>query len=150
MYPDPEVVQFISDHFLPVRVHVREQADEFKRLGQKFNALWTPTILLIDDGGTERHRVEGFLPKEDFLAQLTLGLGHSAFARGTFSDARRWFDQVLERYPETEAAPEAQYWTGVAEYKETGDAAALAATAKWFTERYTDTSWAKKSSVWKS
>jgi Tetratricopeptide repeat/Thioredoxin-like domain len=149
VYPDPDVVQFISENFLPVRVHVREQADEFKQLGQKFGAQWTPTILLIDDSGTERHRVEGFLPKEDFLGQLTLGIGHSAFARGKFPEARRWFDQVLERYPETEAAPEAQYWTGVAEYKETDDGALLAATAKRFTERYSDTSWAKKSSVWR-
>jgi len=150
VYVDPDVVEFISTNFLPVRAHVREQAEEFKRLGSRFEAQWTPTILLVDPEGTEKHRLEGFLPKEDFLGQLTLGLGHSAFAHGDFAGARRWYDDVLERYPDTEAAPEAQYWTGVSEYKETGDAAALAATARRFTDRYSDTSWAKKSAVWKS
>ena len=150
MYVDPVVVELISTNFLAVRVHVREQSEEFKRLGQRFDAQWTPTILLIDLEGTERHRIEGFLPRDDFLAQLTLGLGKSAFAHGNFAEAQRWYDAVLERYPETDAAPEAQYWRGVAEYKETNDPAALAATAKRFTERYPDTSWAKKSSVWRS
>ena len=149
MYPDPDVAAFITNTFVPVRAHVREQADEFKRLGQRFDAQWTPTTLIIDPAeAAERHRIEGFLPKDEFLAQLMLGLGHSAFARGRFAEAREWLDQVLGKYPDTEAAPEAQYWTGVAQYKESGDGAALAATGKRFAERYGDTVWAKKASVW--
>ena len=145
---DSEVVEFISSNFIPIRVHAREQMEEFKRLGARFDAHWTPTILVIAPDGAEKHRIEGFLPKDEFLAQLTLGLGHSAFARGRFSEARTWFNQALDRYPGTDAAPEAQYWSGVADYKETNDSAALAATAKRFKERYSDTTWAKKSSVW--
>jgi hypothetical protein len=149
VYSDPSVIRFIDDHFKPVRVHVREQADEFKRLGEKYNAQWTPTILVIDSQGEERHRIEGFLPATDFLGQLALGLGHSAFARSDFAEAERWFRQVVERYPDSDAAPEALYWAGVARYKATGDAAALGATAQQFQQRYRDTSWAKKASVWK-
>lgn len=148
MYSDPWVVEFVSQHFVPVRVHVREQAGEFKRLGQRYAAQWTPTILLLDPQGEERHRVEGFLPVMDFLPQLLLGLGHSAFKRGAFDDAERHFRDVVERYPNTEAAPEALYWAGVARYKGTGDAAALADTAAQFRERYQESSWAKKASVW--
>jgi tetratricopeptide (TPR) repeat protein len=148
VYPDPAVIQLIDDQFVPVRVHVRDQADEFKRLGAKYNAQWTPTVLVIDSQGEERHRVEGFLPATDFLAQLALGLGHSAFARSDFAEAERWFRQVVERSPDTDAAPEALYWTGVARYKAAGDAAALRETAVQFRQRYKDTSWAKKASVW--
>lgn len=103
---------------------------------------------LCSAGGEERHRIEGFLPVEDFLAQLTLGLGHSAFGRGDFSDAERSFRQVVERHPATEASPEALYWAGVARYKATNDAAALRDTAEQFRSRYQGTSWAKKASVW--
>ena len=145
---NPEVVEFISKNFSPVRIHAREQMEDFKRLGARFDAHWTPTILVIAPDGAEKHRIEGFLPADEFLAQLMLGLGHSAFARGRFSEARSWFDQLLERYAATEAAPEAQYWCGVAQYTETNDGAALAATAKRFKERYADSTWAKKSSVW--
>lgn len=149
MYTDPRVAAFITEHFIPVRIHVRAQADDFKRLGARFNAQWTPAILIVDPSGEERHRVEGFLPADDFLAQLTLGLAHSAFARGEFAEAERWYREVVERYPETEAAPEALYWAGVARYKATGDPAPLAETAAQFENRYRDSSWAKKASVWK-
>jgi tetratricopeptide (TPR) repeat protein len=148
VYVDRDVIEFITQHFLPVRAHVREQAQEFQRLGERFGAQWTPAILIVAPDGTERHRIEGFLPKDDFLAQLMVGLAKSDFARGRFAEARRWYAQVLEKYPDTESAPEAQYWAGVAEYKESGDAAALGATAKRFTERYSDSTWAKKASVW--
>jgi hypothetical protein len=149
VYSDPRVVEFIQQHFTPVRVHVRDNADEFKRLGSRFNAQWTPTTLIVDGGGEERHRIEGFLPADDFLAQLTLGLAHSAFARGKFTDAEPLFRSVVDKYPGTDTAPEALYWAGVSRYKGTSDASALADTARAFSERYADTSWAKKASVWK-
>ena len=139
----------ISERFVPVRVHVKEDADAFKRLGATFDAQWTPTTLVIDPPSNERHRIEGFLPKEDFAAQLELGLAKAAFARGAFDEARKTFDAIVSRYPKTDAAPEAQYWAGVSRYKATGDPAALADTEKQFREHYRDSTWAKKASVWR-
>jgi hypothetical protein len=148
VYPDPQVARFISDHFVPVRVHVRDHAEEFKRLGARYNAHWTPTILVVDSAGEERHRVEGYLPADDLVAQLSLGLAHAAFASGRFAEAERQFRTVVDAYPETNAAAEALYWTGVSRYKATDDAAALSETARQFAERYRNTEWAKKASVW--
>jgi hypothetical protein len=148
VYADPRVAAFINDHFTPVRVHVRDQANDFKRLGDRFNAHWTPTILVIDPKGEEHHRIEGFLPVEDFLAQLTIGVAHAARARDDFANAERWYREVLEKYPATESAPEALYWAGVSQYKATNDPAPLAETATQFANRYQTSSWAKKASVW--
>ena len=149
MYPDPRVVKFIEENFVPVRVHVRDQRDAYQRLGNRYNAQWTPTVLLIDEKGEERHRIEGFLPTDDFLAQLTLGLAHSAFKAGDFAAAERWFRQIVDTYPRSDAGPEALYWAGVSHYKGTGDAAALGETASQFENRYKDTSWATRASVWR-
>jgi hypothetical protein len=148
VYTDPRVASFINENFVPVRVHTRTQANEYKRLGARFSAQWTPTILLIDGSGEERHRIEGSLPADDFLAQLMLGLGHSAFARSAFDEAERWSRQVVDDFPNTESAPEALYWAGVSKYKASGNPAPLAETAAQFANRYQDTSWAKKASVW--
>ena len=148
MYPDERVAGFIQKNFLPARLHVKDQAEDFKRFGQRYNAQWTPTLLVIDPEGNERHRIEGFLPVDDLLAQLTLGLGHSAFARQKWDEAERWFREVVDRFPRTEAAPEALYWAGVSRYKLKGDPAALGQTARDFKQRYQDSSWAKKASVW--
>ena len=127
---------------------MRDQAEDYRRFGQRYNAQWTPTLLLIDPKGTERHRIEGFLPADDLLSQLTLGLAHSAFAREQWDEAERRFREVVERFPESEAAPEALYWAGVSRYKGKGDAGALGETAREFSRRYRDSSWAKKASVW--
>ncbi len=148
MYPDPRVSEFVEQHFVPIRVHVRDQRDEFKRLGARFGVQWTPTILVLDANGEERHRIEGFLPVDDLLPQLLLGLGHAAFAQSTFGEAESRFGDVVDRYPNSDAAAEALYWKGVSRYKATDDASALTATAREFTQRYSDTPWAKKASVW--
>ena len=149
MYPDERISKLVNESFIPVRVHVRDQAADFQRLGERFGAQWTPTTLLLDPEGKERHRIEGFLPVDDFLAQLELGLGKLSFARQDFDQAERRYRRVVEAYPNTEAAPEAQYWAGVSRYKGTGDASALAQTARAFGERYQSTPWAKKASVWR-
>ena len=150
MYPDERVAHLINENFTPARVHVKDQPEDYRRFAQRFKAQWTPTLLVIDPEGMERHRVEGFLPADDLLSQLILGLGHSAFAREQWDEAERWFREVVNRFPNSEAAPEALYWAGVSRYKSKGDASALGETAGAFSRKYQDSSWAKKASVWNS
>jgi hypothetical protein len=149
VWPDERVVRFVNQHFLAARVHVKEDPQDFKRFGERYSALWTPTILELDADGVERYRVEGFLPADDFLAQLMLGLAHMAFQQQRWADAERRFRAIVEELPRTDAAAEALYWAGVAAYKATGDGASLKDTARAFTQRYQDSPWAKKASVWR-
>jgi TolA-binding protein len=148
VWPDERVVRFVTENFIPARVHVKDDAEAFKRYGQRYNAQWTPTVLELDPNGEEVYRVEGFLPADDFLAQLMLGRAHMDFKQGKWADAERRFREIVEKLPKSDAAAEAQYWAGVARYKATNDAAALKETATAFTQRYKDSSWAKKASVW--
>ena len=148
MYTNQDVARYITENLEPVRVHVRDQKDEYKRLGERYNVQWTPTILILDHEGEERHRIEGFLPADDFLSQVALGLAKAAFQRGDYAKAERLYREILDRFPSTDAAPEALYWAGVSKYKGTNDASALKETAATFRDRYQDTTWAKKASVW--
>ena len=150
MYTDDRVARFVTENFVPVRVHVRNQAAGFQKLGERYGAQWTPTILELEADGSERHRIEGFLPVDDFLAQLTLGLARSAFKAGRWQEAEQRFRDVVDRHPKSDAAAEALYWAGVSRYKATGDGRALAETAAAFEQRYRDSTWAKKSVVWKA
>lgn len=148
MWPDERIIGLVEKRFVPVRVHVQQQAAEFQRLGARYGAQWTPTTLVLDADGTERHRVEGFLPADDLLAQLRLGLANVAFAQGDWSAAERQFRAVADEYPTSDVAAEATYWAGVSRYKESGDPAALADTAHRLTEHHAGSTWAKKASVW--
>jgi TolA-binding protein len=70
------------------------------------------------------------------------------FKKGKWADAEKRFREIADKLPNTDAAAEALYWAGVSRYKATNDATALKDTAKAFTQRYKDSSWAKKSSIW--
>lgn len=148
MWPDERVVRFVTENFLPARVHVKDDADSFKRYGEKYNAQWTPTVLELDSDGTEQWRLEGFLPNDDFLGQLMLGRAQMDFKQGEWGNAEKRFRAIVEKLPRSDAAPEAQYWAGVSRYKATNDPSALKETARAFSERYQDSSWAKKASIW--
>jgi len=143
------VSQLIQEHFEPVRVNAISQSDLYQKMAGRFDVNWTPTVLVLDAEGKERHRIAGYVPPPSFASQLLLGLGHAAFAAKKFAEAEERFRQVVEKYPNTPEAPEAVYWTGVSKYKATGDAAALKETAQRFADRYQDSTWATKASVWK-
>lgn len=105
-------------------------------------------MIIADSHGTERYRFEGFLPVDEFLPQIEFGLAKTSFAAGDFKSAETLFRKIVNEQPDADVAPEALYWAGVAKYKGSGDAAALAETATAFQSRYADSVWAKKASIW--
>ena len=108
-----------------MKVHIEEQPRTFGR----FHKSWTPTLAVLDHRGIERHAFVGYLPADEFLAQLSLGLGQIAFGAGEWERAEDRFRATVSSWPEAEAAPGALYWAGVARYKDTQDGADLAAIA---------------------
>jgi len=136
----------VTEHFVPVKIHVKEQPQDMKRFGIH----WTPTLLVCESDSTERRRIEGFLPAPDLLAQLQLGLAAAAFAGGRYEEAQRAFEAVVNNFPETGAAAEAVYWAGVSNYKITHNREILQRTGARLRDHYPGSDWAKKGSVWVS
>ncbi len=77
--------------------------------------------MLADEDGKVRYRIEGYLPPEDFIAQLALGLGRTDLDRQQFDRAAHHFEEVTKRHRGTDAAAQALYWLGVARYKGSKD-----------------------------
>lgn len=92
--------------------------------------------------------MEGFFGADDFLAQLELGLAKKDFQKQNYSEAEKRFRSIYEKYPSSGAAPEAMYWAGVSAYKATNKPENLAQTGKLLKEKYPDSEWARKASVW--
>jgi predicted ATPase len=134
----------VTSEFIPVRVHVKEQ----KKMFDRFKAVWTPTVLVMDAAGNEVHRIEGFLPTEDFLAQLDIGLAKLAFQKEEYEEAERHYRHVCDDLGHTGAAAEACYWAGAARYKATHSSEALRETRKILEERFPNSEWARRASVW--
>ena len=129
---------------MPLEAHIKEHPAYFHRFG----AVWTPTVLVLDSHGMERLRIEGYLPRDEFRAQLEMGLARVAFMRKQWAEAERRYAQVVERYPDSKVAPEAVYWRGVSRYKQTNDHTVLGEVPGQLNEKYPDSVWALKASVW--
>lgn len=104
--------------------------------------------MILDAGGNERRRLEGYLPKEEFQAFLELGLARVAFMKKDWTTAEKHFDNVLRQFPDSKFAPEAVYYKGVSRYSGTHDAAELANTAAALNENYAGNEWQLRSIPW--
>lgn len=105
-------------------------------------------MVILDPNGKERFRIDGYLPRDEFRAQLELGLARVAFMSKKWADAERRYSEVLERYPNTQAAPEALYWKGVSHYKTTNDHTVLGELPGQFRQKYPQSVWALKTAAW--
>ena len=133
-----------NENFVPLEAHIKEHPAYFHR----FDTNWTPTVQILDPNGKERSRIEGYLPKEEFRAQLELGLARVAFMSKDFAGAEQKYAAVLDRYPNTQAAPEALYWKGVSRYTATNDHTVLGELPEQFRQKYPKSSWALKTAAW--
>ena len=129
---------------MPLAAHIKEHPVYFHR----FDAVWTPTVLILDPEGVERFRIEGYLPRDEFRAQLELGLARVAFMGKRWDEAERRYAEVLEKYPDSKSAPEALYWKGVSRYKITNDHNVLGELPGQFQEKYPDSIGALKTIAW--
>jgi len=125
-------------------VHIKENAKNFHR----FDAVWTPTVLVMDTEGKERWRLEGYLPKDDFRAFLEMGLARISFIKKDWADAERRYAAVIENFHDSHYAPQAVYYRGVSRYSALHDAAELANTATELREKYSGTEWQLRSIPW--
>ena len=127
-----------------MEAHIKEKPVYFHR----FDAVWTPTVLILDPDGKEQVRIEGYLPNDEFRARLENGLGRVAFMHKRWEEAERKYGEVAEHYPQTLAAAEAVYWRGVSHYKRTNDHTVLSEVAEELGRRYKGSEWEHKASVW--
>ena len=105
-------------------------------------------MLILDSSGVERHRLDGYLPEDEFRAQLEMGLARIAFMNKDWAEAERRYAAVLDDYPDSKAAPEALYWKGVSHYKATNDHTVLGELPGLFRQKYPDSIWALKTAAW--
>ena len=111
-YPDPTVAATIKEHFVPVKVNIREDI----KLTQQYQAFWTPGIGILAGDGTLVYRNEGWLPPPEFAVTLLLARGYYFYRTKRQSQAAFAFNDLVTTYPTSPFAPEAQYMLGVCAY----------------------------------
>ncbi len=138
-YPEENVVDFINEHFIPLRVPF-----DAEPYAKDFNVKWTPTIITLDSSGTEHFRTVGFLSPEDFIPSLYLAIGKSSFDAEKLDTALSYFDNLLNKYPDSEFTPEGVYLQGVSRYKSTQNPIPLKEAYEELNLKYPQSEWTKR------
>jgi tetratricopeptide (TPR) repeat protein len=143
-YPTEAVAKFVDYNFTPVQIQVTNTA-----LVEKFAVSWTPTILVLDADGKEHYRTVGFLAPEEFIATFQVGKGRYYLDLDQYPEARAMFEEAVQGAPSSKAAPEAIFFNGVAQYKETHNPKPLKEAYETLTAKYADSEWAKRAEPYK-
>jgi len=138
-YPDKNVAEFLMNNLIPLRVPYNTEP-----LATDFNLRWTPTLIVLDANGKEHYRMIGFIPPEEFVPYLLLGIAKTYFDLGEYNSAIGALDKIISSYPESLAAPESIYLRGVCGYKTTHDIKPLKTAYEKLTKEYPQSEWAKK------
>jgi tetratricopeptide (TPR) repeat protein len=143
-YPNADVVKFIQDHVVPLRLpfDAKPEADQF-------NVKWTPTLIVLDAEGGEHHRTTGFLTPEELLPMILLGIGKTHFEREEFAEAIATLDRLLEDYPKSDSAPEGIYYRAVSQYKSTHNPQPLKEAYEKLHAEYASSEWAKRAAPYR-
>jgi len=140
-YPNEEVQREIHAHFVPVRFDVIQAPPVMDR----FNASWTPTIIVEDPNGHEHRRSQGYLDPRRFLGEMALARLKDALDRRDWKEALERAKEARERTRGDRARePEALYWSAVARYKSSDDATGLTDGWNQLLDAFPDSEWAKR------
>src|SRR5574341_722609 len=115
-YSDAKVQKFLVEEFIPLRSQC--YWDKPTELMQEYGVQWTPTFVVHAPDGKEHHRFVGYVPSDDLIAQLGLGIGKIYYDTNRFAEAIDRFKMVIERHPNAGATPEAVFLLGVSGFKQ--------------------------------
>ena len=138
-YSVEEVITFVREFLIPFRTEI-----EKKSFYEKYNAIWTPTLLILDYQGHEVERIVGFLEPDQFIARMHLGIAKVHYTVGEFDGAKSHLQRLLDRYPANSAVPEAMYFSGVNLYKQKNDPAQLKMGYEKLLNQFPDNTWTKR------
>ena len=138
-YPDAKVVQFINTNLVAIRVRSDSQP-----LANDYSVKWTPTLIVLDPSGKEHNRTVGFMPPEEFIPALLLGIAKTWFDGDQFPEAIEFLERLLLEYPKSGSAPEAVFLRGVAGFKATHVAGTLKGAYERLKAEYPGSEWVKR------
>ena len=129
----------IKGNVIPARLEY-----DFYPLADDYMAKWTPTLISANGGGKEHHRTVGFVPPEEMIPSILLGVGKVHFDAERIEKALEFFDQIVEKYPRSDSTAEAIYLKGVCQYKSTHNAKPLKMAYERLQADYPASIWTKR------
>ena len=115
-YPDANVQSDLVDSFVGLKIDQLARHPDYKAASLGQRVIWAPTFVFSDARGREIRRFVGWLPPENFRAELEFVRAYALYQNGDFPAAAALFDEVEQNYPQSPVAPECLYWGGTAAF----------------------------------
>lgn len=142
-YPDADVTRYMAEHFVAARIN----SDERPALAREFGVHWTPTLLALHHLGHRLRETIGYLPPAEMLPELILTAALYDLRSARAREAEVRFQEVVQRFPTSQAAPEALYWQGIAAYRRSKDKDNLWVAWRELSTVYPQSLWAEKTTL---
>ena len=111
-YPKRDVIDFVSENFVPVQLNQSQNLELFKQN----KVIWTPTVTVCDVQGAEQMRWVGYLPPEEFLPKTKFALAWLTMLNQDHARAAIILKEIVSAHKDSLTAPDALYWLGVANW----------------------------------
>lgn len=138
-YPQEKVADFLKKNLIALRIPFGTQP-----YCAEFNISWTPTLIVLDAQGKEHNRTVGFLSAEELIPACLLGMAKTHFEQQQFNRALSAITELMDNYPKSDAAPEALFLRGVAQYKSTHNPKPLKEAYEQLRAQYPASEWTKR------
>jgi hypothetical protein len=143
-YPDERVIDFFQTNMIPLRI-----AFDSEPLATQFNLKWTPTLIILDTQGKEHQRIVGFLPPEELIPSLLLGIAKIHFNQERLGEALATLGKIISDHPKSGSAPEAIYLRGVCAFKNTHNPKLLKEAYESLQTHYPSSEWTQRASPYR-
>lgn len=114
-YPFIPVREVLLEYAVPIQLDNSDSTNNTRL--HSLHHIWTPDLRVFNYNGDELYRWDGFLPPAEFVARMLCGFAMAELRSKRFERAERLYERVLREYSTSYAAPEAQYYLGVARYR---------------------------------
>jgi hypothetical protein len=101
-------VDFIENNLIAMRIDTAAAA----AWSRPYTIQYTPTVLILDDTGKERHRAVGFQPPQEFIPNLMFGIAKTFYEAGNTKKAKAVLQRLLSEYPGSQIAQQVSDLSG--------------------------------------
>lgn len=138
-YPNEAVANFLNEEVIPIQL-----LHDAEPYASEYNVNWTPAFYVLDWHGKAHASSVGYLPPEEFIPFMHLGIAKAAFDDGNYEETLERLETVITEYPACQFVPEAIYLRGVTQYKLTHSSDGLVEAYDKLKAEYPQSEWARK------
>jgi TolA-binding protein len=142
-YPNAEVARLLNAEFIPVRINTQDQP----KVARRFHLMWSPILVALDHRGFPLHRIVGYIPPSEMLAQLHFIRALNEMRSARPANALQIFRQLYNDFPRADVVPEAIYWEGIAAYRQSKNKEDLWVVWRQLAAKYPNSLWAARTTL---